>query len=62
VTPPVTTPPVVVRQHRKRCKKGFRKKRVHGKVRCVKKKRKHRHQHVHGRPPVQDRATFRHGR
>ncbi|MDX6635190.1 MAG: hypothetical protein QOF06_1393 [Solirubrobacterales bacterium] len=62
VTPPVTTGPVLVKHQRKRCKKGFRKKRVHGKVRCVKKKRKHRHRHVHGRPPVRDRATFRHGR
>ena len=62
VTPPAFTPPVV--HHRKHCKKGFRKKRVHGKVRCVKKKkkRKHRKQHVHGRPPVRDRAGFRLGR
>jgi hypothetical protein len=62
VTPPVFTPPIAQAPKRKRCKKGFRKKRVHGKVRCVKKKRRHRHKHVHGRPPVQDRAAFRHGR
>lgn len=63
VTPPVVTPPPVANKPKaKRCKKGFRKKRVHGKVRCVKKKRKHRHRHVHGRPPVRDRAAFRHGR
>lgn len=62
VTPLATTGPAVVRHHRKHCKKGFRKKRAHGKVRCVKKKRKARHKHVHGRPPVRDRATFRHGR
>jgi hypothetical protein len=62
VTPPASTAPVVVRHHRKRCKKGFRKKRVHGKVRCVKKKRKHPHKHVHGRPPARDRVAFRLGR
>jgi hypothetical protein len=63
VKPPVVVPPPVASKPKpKRCKRGFRKKRVHGKVRCVKKKRKHRHQHVHGRPPVRDRATFRHGR
>jgi hypothetical protein len=61
VTPPVVTPPVAQAPKRKRCKKGFRKKRVHGKVRCVKKKRKHRHKHVHGRPPVTDRIAFRRG-
>lgn len=63
VKPPVVIPPPVASKPKpKRCKKGFRKKRVHGKVRCVKKKRAHRHRHVHGRPPVRDRATFRHGR
>jgi hypothetical protein len=38
VPPPTTTPsgPVI---HRLHCHKGFRKKRVHGKLRCVKKKR-----------------------
>jgi hypothetical protein len=35
----VTPPPSQTKPRRKRCKKGFRKKRVHGKVRCVKKKR-----------------------
>jgi len=64
VTPPTATPPVVAKPHRKRCKKGFRKKRVHGKVRCVKKRRKHRHHHhqIHNRPAIPSRATFRFGR
>lgn len=65
VTPPplVTPPPVATKAppKRKRCKKGFRKKRVHGKVRCVKrKKRKHR-RHAHNRPGVPNRAAFRIG-
>ena len=43
-SPPATTPvgPGAKRPKPLRCKKGFRKKRAHGKVRCVKLKRKHR--------------------
>jgi hypothetical protein len=46
--PPVITPPVVApvpaAPKPKHCKKGFRKKRVKGKARCVKiKKRRHKH-------------------
>jgi hypothetical protein len=63
VAPPLTTKP---NPQRKRCKKGFRKKRVHGKVRCVKrKKRKHgkHRRHAHMRPGAQQaRAAFRPGR
>jgi hypothetical protein len=36
-TPPVTTPPATTP---KKCKKGFKKKKVKGKVKCVKKKKK----------------------
>lgn len=55
---PTTKPPV----HRLRCKKGFRKKRVRGKVRCVKRK-KHKHRrHAKARPAVPTRAAFRPGR
>lgn len=49
VTPPTITPPIATKPKPKRCKKGFRKKKVKGKVRCVKvrkhkKHRKHRAQ------------------
>jgi hypothetical protein len=60
LTPPAATPPVV--HHRKRkCRRGFKKKRVRGKVRCVKvhKHRKHR-KHKRGRPVLRE-AQFRFG-
>jgi len=63
ITPPAANPPVV--HHRKRkCRRGFRKKRVKGKVRCVK-VHKHRKHRKHGtrkgsRPFVQE-ARFRSG-
>lgn len=65
--PPVVTPPPVATKappKRKRCKKGFRKKRVHGKVRCVKRKKSnHRHhRHAQARPGVPTRDAFRPGR
>jgi hypothetical protein len=46
VTPPAVTPPLVTKPKPKPCKRGFRKKKVKGKVRCVKvrKHRKHRGQ------------------
>jgi hypothetical protein len=63
VNPPVVVPPPTASKPKpKRCKKGYRKKRVHGKVRCVKKKRVRHHRHGHGRPAVRGRATFRLGR
>ena len=45
-SPPIATPlPILTKKppiHRRlSCKKGFKKKRVHGKTRCVKKKKKH---------------------
>jgi len=52
VTPASTPPP---RKHRK-CPRGKRKKRVHGKVRCV---RVHRHRHHHGRRTNASRSTTR---
>ncbi len=41
IAPPVT-PPAAQPQNPLRCKRGFKKKRVHGKPRCVKKKKHHR--------------------
>ncbi|HET9198461.1 MAG TPA: carboxypeptidase-like regulatory domain-containing protein [Solirubrobacterales bacterium] len=55
--PPVVTPPpappvaVPAAPRRKHCKKGFRKKRVKGKVRCVKVK-KHRRRHAGAKRPA----------
>jgi hypothetical protein len=45
VAPP--QPPAVVTPPKKplKCKRGFKKKRVHGKVRCVKKKAKKQRRH-----------------
>jgi hypothetical protein len=44
--PPTTVPPPssgpITTPHPLHCRKGFRKKRVHGKVRCVKRKHRHR--------------------
>lgn len=63
IVPPPAAPPLAKKPQprRKHCKKGFRKKRVHGKVRCVKKKRKHR-RHAQARPGATARAAFRPGR
>jgi hypothetical protein len=64
VTPPSFVPPIAQkpRPHRKRCKKGFRKKRVHGKVRCVKRK-KHKHRrHAQARPGAPSGVASRPGR
>lgn len=44
VTPPPSTPPVVRHRKRKHCRKGYVKKKVKGKMRCVK-RHKHRHHH-----------------
>jgi hypothetical protein len=44
LTPPVTTPPVTTPPPAKKpltCKKGFKKKKVHGTFKCVKLKKKH---------------------
>jgi hypothetical protein len=58
VTPPAAQPPI----HRKRkCRRGFKKKRVKGKVRCVK-VRKHRKHRAHkGSRPFQHEVRFRFG-
>jgi hypothetical protein len=47
VNPPTTAPPASTPSKKPlKCKRGFRKKIVHGKRRCVKKKHeKHRHRH-----------------
>jgi hypothetical protein len=42
VLPPPTEVPISTPTAPK-CKKGFQKKRVHGKLKCVKRKKKHRH-------------------
>jgi hypothetical protein len=44
VVPPMPTPPSPA-PHKKalKCKRGFKKKVVHGKARCVKRKRRHKH-------------------
>ena len=48
--PPVTSPPPpsggpTTTPHRLHCRKGFRKRRIRGKVRCVRVKHRHRHRH-----------------
>lgn len=49
VTPPTVTPPPVATPPKPplRCKKGFRKKMVRGKAKCVKKKPPAKHRHAH---------------
>lgn len=48
-TPPVITPVTpVVHHRRKRCRKGYVRKKVKGKVRCVKRHKHHHHRHHHG--------------
>jgi hypothetical protein len=44
IPPPAVTPPLV-NSPRRHCRKGFRKKRVGAKVRCVRKKARHRRRH-----------------
>ncbi len=46
-TPPLVTPPQPAPRKPLHCRKGFRKKKVHGKVRCVKKKRHQPHNKRH---------------
>jgi len=41
--PPPTSPPQSPKPKPLKCKRGFKKKTVHGKQRCVKRKKKHRH-------------------
>ena len=46
ITPPATAPPASTPPKKPfKCKRGFRKKIVHGKRRCVKKHKKHRRHH-----------------
>lgn len=49
VTPPVITPvtpvPPIAHPRRKHCRKGYVRKKVKGKVRCVKRHEHHRHRH-----------------
>jgi hypothetical protein len=43
VTPPPATPPVATSPKKPlKCKRGFKKKKVHGKARCVKQRKQHR--------------------
>lgn len=50
--PPIVPAPVVVPPVKRLvCRKGFRKRRVHGKLRCVKKRRHLRHRRSHARTP-----------
>lgn len=50
--PEPTPPPPPKPKKAHKCKKGFHKKRVKGKARCVKKRAKHRHRQHHGRAPA----------
>jgi hypothetical protein len=43
--PPAPLPPVVTPPRRVTCRRGFHRKRVRGKVRCVRNRRVHRHRH-----------------
>jgi hypothetical protein len=45
--PPVATPPSVTPRKPFRCRRRFVKRRVHGKLRCVKKRRRHRRRPAH---------------
>jgi carboxypeptidase family protein len=42
-TPPTITPPAPQPKRKRKCRRGFRKKKVHGKVRCVKVRKHRRH-------------------
>jgi hypothetical protein len=42
-TPPQPQPPIVTPPNQLKCKKGFRKAKVHGKVKCVKRKKRRKH-------------------
>jgi hypothetical protein len=61
-TPPVVTPPVK-KKHHKHCRRGLKRKKVKGKVRCVKPHKHHRHRHhrVLTRAPREQRPLFRVG-
>jgi hypothetical protein len=67
VTPSGVTPPANPPRKRKKCRRGYKKVRVHGKRRCVKKRKHHRHRHAAGgaarviQAPVPQR-TFRFSR
>jgi hypothetical protein len=58
---PVVSPPVVEKKHRvhrQPCKRGTKRKKVHGKVRCVR-IRRHNHRHRHGHKHRLDRLESR---
>lgn len=64
ITPPVTVNPPAVHHRKRKCRRGFRKKRIKGKVRCVKvrKHRKHRKHGTHkGSRPFAQEVRFRLG-
>ena len=62
LTPPAAKPPVAASPRKRKCRRGFRKKRIKGKVRCVKVHRKHRKHRGHkGSRPFQREARFRLG-
>jgi hypothetical protein len=66
--PPAAKPVITLPGKAKKCRKGFRKKRVKGKVRCVKKRKARRHQQrqrvvLGGHAPYgHTRAAYRFGR
>ncbi len=60
--PTVVVPPVVktpVHHKRRHCRKGFKRKKVKGKVRCVRRHKHHRHHRSLARIPREQRPLFR---
>jgi hypothetical protein len=56
VTPPATVSPPPATPRKRKCRKGFKKKRVKGKVRCVKRRhRRHGHHHASRQRPAMPR-------
>lgn len=61
LAPPVVTPPPVAKKHHKHCRRGLKRKKIKGKIRCVKprKHRHHRHHRALSRTPREQRPLFR---
>jgi Carboxypeptidase regulatory-like domain len=57
VTPPAAQPPVH-KPRKKKCPQGKKRKKVKGKVRCVKVRKRHRHRQHHHSAPLQHQAPF----